>query len=98
MDTGQKGFKWIVAAMTLSGAVFLGVHAQVPTKGLPVAPVFEGWIPNPDGSFDLMFGYFNRNWSEEFDVPVGPNNTIAPGGPDQGQPTHFYPRRNRFLF
>src|SRR5439155_15062314 len=23
---------------------------------------------------------------------------IDPGGPDQGQPTHFYPRRNRFVF
>src|SRR2546428_10206060 len=32
------------------------------------------------------------------DLPVGPNNTIEPGGPDQGQPTHFLPRRNRFLF
>ena len=25
-------------------------------------------------------------------------NAIEPGGPDQGQPTHFYPRRNPFLF
>src|SRR5437870_13461999 len=30
--------------------------------------------------------------------PVGPDNNIEPGGPDQGQPTHFYPRRNPFLF
>jgi hypothetical protein len=40
----------------------------------------------------------NSNWLEEFDVPIGPDNSIEPGGPDQGQPTHFYPRRNPFLF
>ena len=40
----------------------------------------------------------NRNWEEEIDVPVGPDNNIQPGGPDQGQPTHFQPRRNRFMF
>ena len=40
----------------------------------------------------------NTNWLQEFDIPIGPDNTIEPGGPDQGQPTHFYPRRNPFLF
>jgi hypothetical protein len=40
----------------------------------------------------------NRNWEEEIDVPAGPDNNIEPGGPDQGQPTHFLPRRNRFIF
>ena len=68
------------------------------TKGQSVTPAYEGWWPNEDGSFTLFFGYFNTNWQEEFDVPIGPGNTIEPGGPDQGQPTHFYPRRNPFLF
>src|SRR4030095_11198233 len=27
-----------------------------------------------------------------------PDNNIQPGGPDNGQPTHFLPRRNRFMF
>ena len=40
----------------------------------------------------------NRNWEEEIDVPVGPDNGFAPGLPDQGQPTHFLQRRNRFVF
>ena len=52
----------------------------------------------PDGSFNMLFGYMNRNWEEELDVPVGPNNSFSPGAADQGQPTHFYPRRNRFVF
>ena len=46
----------------------------------------------------MFFGYMNSNWEEEFDIPVGPDNNIEPGGPDWGQPTHFYPRRNMFLF
>ena len=68
------------------------------SKGQSVSPAFEGWMPNEDGSFTLYFGYMNTNWLEEFDIPAGPDNSIEPGGPDQGQPTHFYPRRNPFLF
>jgi hypothetical protein len=40
----------------------------------------------------------NSNWEEQIDVPVGPGNNIQPGSMDQGQPTHFSPRRNRFVF
>ena len=46
----------------------------------------------------MVFGYMNPNWLEEFDIPIGPDNSIEPGGPDRGQPTHFYPRRSPFLF
>ena len=66
--------------------------------GQDIAPAYEGFWANDDGSFDLLFGYFNRNWKEEFDIPVGPANNLEPGGPDQGQPTHFFPRRNQFVF
>ena len=68
------------------------------SRGQNVSPAFEGWEKNDDGSFNMMFGYMNRNWEEEVDVPVGPDNNISPGVPDQGQPTHFLPRRNRFVF
>jgi hypothetical protein len=68
------------------------------SKGQSVSPSYEGWLENEDGSFTLYFGYMNTNWLEEFDIPVGPDNAIEPGGPDRGQPTHFYPRRNPFLF
>jgi hypothetical protein len=68
------------------------------TKGQSVSPAYEGWEPNKDGSYTMYFGYMNTNWEEEFDIPVGADNRIEPGGPDQGQPTHFYPRRNPFLF
>ncbi len=74
------------------------VGAQAPARGQNVVPAYEGFWRNADGTFDLMFGYYNRNWEEEIDVPVGPGNTLEPGGPDQGQPTHFFPRRNQFVF
>ena len=67
-------------------------------SGQNIAPVFEGWQPNPDGSADMLFGYFNRNWKEQPHIPIGPDNNIKPSGPDHGQPTHFFPRRNKFVF
>ena len=83
-------------------------------NGQNVSPAFEGWWPNDDGTYTLFFGYMNSNWEQEFDIPIGPDNHFAftePGGldnleleafddskADQGQPTHFYPRRNPFLF
>jgi hypothetical protein len=66
--------------------------------GQNVVPVFEGWERNADGTFNMVFGYMNRNYEEEMDVPVGPDNNIEPGGPDQAQPAHFYPRRQQFMF
>lgn len=89
-----------LAALLVAAAAATNVapRAQQPTTGLNVAPVYEGWEQNADGSFDLIFGYFNRNWNEWIDVPVGSANSIEPGGPDHGQPTHFLPRRNQFQF
>jgi hypothetical protein len=74
------------------------VSAQSYSRGQNISPAFEGWEQNPDGTFNFLFGYMNRNWEEEIDVPIGLENNIEPGGPDQGQPTHFLPRRNRFTF
>ena len=77
---------------------WLAVATVVYRTGQDISPDFEGWIEQPDGSFDLWFGYFNRNWDEIPHVPVGPDNNLEPGGPDHGQPTTFQPRRNRFVF
>ena len=74
--------------------------AQRPSysSGQNISPGYEGWEEDSDGLRWFVFGYMNRNWDEEPDVPVGPDNAIEPGGPDRGQPTHFLPRRNRFVF
>jgi len=72
--------------------------AQIRASGQSVTGAFEGWYPNPDGTFSLLMGYLNRNSMEILDIPVGPNNRIEPQGPDQGQPTHFLTRRQWGVF
>jgi len=67
-------------------------------SGESVTAVYEGWFPNPGGTFSMLFGYFNQNFKQEPDIPLGPDNRIEPGGPDQGQPTHFLTRRRWGLF
>jgi len=86
----------LLVAVLAAGSLRLG--GQSYSSGQPVWPAFEGWEKNDDGSFSFLFGYMNDNWQQEFDVPVGADNAIEPGGPDRGQPTHFQPRRNRFMF
>ena len=66
--------------------------------GQNVVPVYEGWERSADGSLTMVFGYFNRNVEEQPVVPIGANNMFEPGDPDRGQPTHFYPRRQQFMF
>jgi hypothetical protein len=80
-------------------AASLGVSGQLLySSGQNVVPVFEGWERNTDGTFNMLFGYFNRNRDEIVDVPIGPDNKIEPGPGDRGQPTHFFPSRNRYWF
>jgi hypothetical protein len=67
-------------------------------SGQDVVPYFEGWIRNTDGSFDLVFGYFNRNWEQSLVIPAGADNLVEPGGPDRGQPTFFGPRRQGWVY
>jgi len=78
----------VAAAMQTRGTAAAGAGAAN-ESGQSVTGAFEGWYPNPDGSFSLLLGYYNRNSKEPLDIPVGPNNRIEPGAPDQGQPTYF---------
>ena len=100
--------KLLVAAGVIAG--FLGVPQVAPAqldhlpymlkynKGQNIQPIFQGWSRNADGTFEMHLGYLNRNYLEELYVPIGPDNHIEPGGPDQGQPTYFYTRNNRQIF
>lgn len=86
------------AIVTMSLLTVVPSSAQLPLEppreaGQSVTPAFEGWFQNEDGSYTLLVGYFNRNTRQTLDIPIGPNNRIEPGGPDQGQPTHFLTRR-----
>ncbi len=94
--TGVVGFGFVALAVLVPSRE---ASAQLSYQtGQNVSPAFEGWEENDDGSFNLVFGYMNRNWQEELDVPVGAANNISPGPADQGQPTHLLPRRNRYVF
>jgi hypothetical protein len=97
---------------TLRLSAILGALATVPilaqtpmsqlvtvrhASGQSVAPVYEGFDLNADGSYNMWFGYMNRNYEEAIDLPVGSSNAFEPGG-DRGQPTHFTPRRHKDIF
>lgn len=72
--------------------------APILDSGASVTGAFEGWYKNNDGTYSILVGYLNRNQKQTLDIPVGSDNHIDPGGPDQGQPTHFLPRRQWGVF
>jgi hypothetical protein len=102
----RLGFVWPVLGVCAILMLLLDsstVARQLPLQpardaGQSVTAAFEGWYQNPDGSYALLIGYFNRNLKQTLDIPIGPNNRIDPGGPDYGQPTHFLPRRQWGVF
>jgi hypothetical protein len=105
-DRGQPVIRNVAGAAILACWGCAWTNAQ--PKPLPMEPLhdsgqsvtgaFEGWFQNPDGTYSILLGYFNRNLTEELDIPIGPNNRIEPGGPDRGQPTHFLTRRQWGVF
>ena len=84
--------------LVLIGAAATAAQTIIYSRGQNIAPAFEGWERNPDGTFSLWFGYMNRNMDEKLHIPVGPHNRLEPGPADAGQPTWFQPRRNRYVF
>ena len=84
-------------------AIAVALLAQLPmepahTAGQSVTGAFEGWFRNPDGTATIVAGYFNRNLTQQIEIPVGADNRIDPGGPDRGQPTRFLPGRQWAIF
>lgn len=101
----RLGLAAAVAAglLVTGGRLSAQLPAQLPLEppkdsGNSITPAYEGWYQNEDGTYNLLVGYFNRNFKEIIDIPIGPNNRIEPGGPDMGQPTHFLPRRQWGVF
>ncbi len=87
-----------LVALLVASAVAPATAQERWNRGQNIQPVFEGWERNDDGSFTMVFGYLNRNYQEQPVIPVGPNNFFEPGPADRGQPTHFYNRRQQFVF
>jgi hypothetical protein len=86
----QVGVGQVPSALPLSNVIR--------ERGSSVTPAYEGWYHDRDGSTRFLVGYYNRNTKQEFDIPVGPDNRIEPGDPDQGQPTHFNAGRQWGVF
>jgi hypothetical protein len=99
------------ASVSLAAALLVGtgrtLEAQLPPElrdyplatlhasGDLVAPFFDGWFDNGDGTVTYAFGFMNRNTAEIVDIPLGEGNRIEPAQYDGIQPTHFpvYSRR-----
>ena len=110
MPTPMSRCRRVTAAalVVCGGVIAAAAGGQKPREPLPaeplgsgaeaIFPVLEGWGPHKDGSTVILLGYYNRNRSTAFDIPIGPDNRIEPGGPDYGQPTHFEPFQQHGVF
>jgi hypothetical protein len=88
----------ITLALALMAFPFgVGAQNRGVLSGQNVVPVYEGWQRMPDGVTYMWFGYFNRNFEEIVDIPIGSDNGFD-AEVDSGQPTHFLARRQRFVF
>jgi hypothetical protein len=101
MRTVRPGVLGAIGAVALVCATISA--QQLPSEprrqfGTSVTGAYEGWFENANGSRTFLVGYLNRNSSQPIDVPIGPDNRIEPGGPDQGQPAHFLPGRQWGMF
>ncbi len=95
----------IAVALGLIATISISAQAQperyltlTPPTGLPVIPVMEGWVANPDGTTTISFGTINRNEEDDIDIPVGENNYIEPAKYNGMQPTHFPSGRRTGIF
>ncbi len=59
------------------------------SSGNFVAPFFDGWYENEDGTYTLSFGFMNRNQADLVEIELGPDNFIEPAEYDGGQATSF---------
>ena len=71
----------LIALAVVTGAATAQTRPSF-MHGQNVSPAYEGWERDDAGNRFFLFGYMNRNWEEELDVPAGPDNSFTPGGPD----------------
>jgi hypothetical protein len=89
----------IGVVLALSPAICAqGLRVIERLSGQNVAPIYDGYEINSDGTFSMWFSYFNRNRAEALEVPIGPDNAFEPGPADRGQPTHFVPLWQKSAF
>jgi hypothetical protein len=82
------GIAAVFLAATSLGAQRPRPLSPLPGEGLGIAPFFDGWYQNPDGTITFSFGFSNLN-RETVEIPLGPDNLITPKEYDGRQPTSF---------
>ncbi len=95
-----------VVCLVVAAGTLLHAAAQQPAinsqlrhaRGQGVVPVYEGWFEDAAGTVHASYGYVNLNLDEALDIPIGPDNAIAPGPADRGQPTHFLAGHQKGVF
>ena len=95
-----------VVCLVVAAGTLLHAAAQQPAinsqlrhaRGQGVVPVYEGWFEDAAGRVHASYGYVNLNLDEALDIPIGPDNAIAPGPADRGQPTHFLAGHQKGVF
>ena len=105
----MRKFQKTLALLTFALAAVFSLQAQAqsadngrflslaPPTGLPIIPVMEGWIANPDGTTSFSFGFINRN-DVPVDIPLCTANHIEPAKYSGMQPTHFPAGRSTGVF
>jgi hypothetical protein len=76
--TRLKAVTLLGAFIWLAPAASASAQSLSYNSGQSVAPAYEGWEEDADGAKYFLFGYMNRNWEEEPDIPVGPGNNFSP--------------------
>ena len=84
----------VLLTLLIAAAPFAAATPAEAQPNRPIYPVYEGWVPNDDGTAVLVFGYYNHN-TVAVEIPAGEANRFDPAPADRGQPTVFEPGRQR---
>ena len=88
----------LLAAIAASAGIGLATPRCADRPRPPnISPVYEGWVPNPDGSFNWSSGTSTGAGSgDDASCRSVPNNTIEPGGPGPGPADELLPAPQPF--
>jgi uncharacterized repeat protein (TIGR01451 family) len=96
---GQRTWTLTTAGTTetaTASAAFATKCGGGPPAPRPVS-VFVQCVQNHDATYDATFGYTNPN-PDAVNQAIGPQNTVSPGNPGQGQPETFDPGTHTSAF
>ena len=62
-------------SLAVGGAMLSAQSPLLPSTpkkgfGASITPAYDGWYDNADGTHTFLIGYYNRNWTQEVDIPA----------------------------